>query len=292
MKGYLKLARPGQWVKNLFVLAGPFFGMKLLSPWDILLAVGGFLAFCVLSSGVYSLNDWADRHADAVHPTKRERPIPSGTVSPGGALTFGIVLIVLGLFGSFVLSFQFGMVALGYLLLNIFYSIAFRRMVILDVLSVAMGFLLRAIAGAVLVGVVFSHWLLLATLFLALLIALAKRRQELTLMGEGARDHRETLGQYSAGFLDHLITASAGLAILTYALYTVSPETVARLGNDWAVWTTPIVLYAVFRFVYLVEKKGESPDRIILSDPGIIASVLVWAAAMFAIIYLRFVAGG
>ena len=290
--GYLRLARPGQWVKNLFVLAGPLFGMKLLSPWDTLLAAGGFLAFCVLSSGVYSLNDWADRHEDAVHPTKRERPIPSGRVSPTGALSLGLVLVVLGLAGSFVLSLHFGLVALGYLVLNILYSLAFRRMVILDVLSVALGFLLRAIAGAVLVRVSFSHWLLLATLFLALLIALAKRRQELALMGDGARDHRETLGRYSQGLLDHFITASAGLSILTYALYTVSPETLARLGNDWAVWTTPIVVYAVFRFVYLVEKRGESPDRVILRDPGMIISVLVWAAAMFAIIYWRFVAGG
>jgi 4-hydroxybenzoate polyprenyltransferase len=292
MMGYLRLARPGQWVKNLFVLAGPLFGMKLLSPWDILLAAGGFLAFCVLSSGVYSLNDWADRHADAVHPTKRERPLPSGRVSPAGALSFGLVLVVMGLAGSFALYPNFGLVALAYLALNILYSLAFRRMVILDVLSVALGFLLRAIAGAVLVGVSFSHWLLLATLFLALLIALAKRRQEMALMGEGARDHRETLGRYSEGLLDHFITASAGLSILTYALYTVSPETVARLGNDWAVWTTPIVVYAVFRFVYLVEKRGESPDRVILRDPGIIVSVLAWAGAMFAIIYWRFVTGG
>ncbi|MEO0141589.1 MAG: decaprenyl-phosphate phosphoribosyltransferase, partial [candidate division WOR-3 bacterium] len=130
-------------------------------------------------------------------------------------------------------------------------------------------------------------WLLLATLFLALLIALAKRRQELALMGEGARDHRETLGKYSKSLLDQLISVSAGLSILTYALYTVSPETISRLGNDWAVWTTPIVVYAIFRFVYLVERRGESPDRIILRDPGIILSVIIWAGAMFAIIYLR-----
>ncbi len=290
--GYLKLARPGQWIKNLFVLAGPLFGMKLLSPGDVLLAAGGFVAFCVLSSGVYSLNDWADRNTDALHPTKSQRPIPSGAVSPFGALIFGLVLLILGLLGSFALSLRFGLVALGYLVLNILYSVALRRMVILDVLSVAIGFLLRAIAGALLVSVSFSHWLLLATLFLALLIALAKRRQELALMGNGARNHRETLGRYSQGFLDQLITASAGLSILTYALYTVSPETIARLGNDWAVWTTPIVVYAVFRFVYLVEKRGESPDRVILRDPGMIVSVLVWAAAMFAIIYRRFVTGG
>ncbi|MGC8894319.1 MAG: decaprenyl-phosphate phosphoribosyltransferase [candidate division WOR-3 bacterium] len=288
--GYLRLARPGQWVKNLFVLAGPLFGMKLLSPWDILLSAGGLVAFCVLSSGVYSLNDWADRHTDALHPVKSRRPIPSGAVSATGALVFGLVLVLIGLAGSFALSFQFGLVALGYLGLNILYSVALRKMVILDVLSVAMGFLLRAIAGAVLVNVSFSHWLLLATLFLALLIALAKRRQEIALMGNGAREHRETLGRYSNSLLDQLITASAGLSILTYALYTVSAETVARLGNDWAVWTTPIVVYAVFRFVYLVEKRNESPDRVILRDPGIIVSVLVWAGAMFAIIYWRFVA--
>ena len=289
--GYIRLARPEQWVKNLFVLAGPLFGVKLLSPQDALLAAGGLLAFCILSSGVYSLNDWADRHTDSTHPTKRARPIPSGLVSPAGALTFGLILVVLGTAGSFALSPRFGLTALGYLALNILYSLALRRMVILDVLSVALGFLIRAIAGAVLVKVSFSHWLLLATLFLALLIALAKRRQELALMGDVARNHRETLGQYSAGLLDHLITASAGLSILTYALYTVSPETVSRLGNDWAVWTTPIVVYAVFRFVYLVEKRGESPDRVILRDPGIIISVLIWAGAMFAIIYWRFVAG-
>ncbi len=289
--GYLKLARPGQWIKNLFVLAGPLFGMKLLSPGDVLLAAGGFVAFCVLSSGVYSLNDWADRNTDALHPTKSQRPIPSGAVSPFGALIFGLVLLILGLLGSFALSLRFGLVALGYLVLNILYSVALRRMVILDVLSVAIGFLLRAIAGALLVSVSFSHWLLLATLFLALLIALAKRRQELALMGNGARNHRETLGRYSQGFLDQLITASAGLSILTYALYTVSPETIARLGNDWAAWTTPIVVYAVFRFVYLVEKRGESPDRVILRDPGIIISVILWTAAMLAIIYWRFLAG-
>ncbi len=289
--GYLRLARPGQWIKNLFVLAGPLFGMKLLSAGDIMLSAGGFILFCVLSSGVYSLNDWADRNTDAVHPTKNQRPIPSGAVSATGALLFGLILVTIGLAGSFLLSFRFGLTALGYLALNILYSVALRRMVILDVLSVALGFLLRAIAGVFLVRVSFSHWLLLATLFLALLIALAKRRQELALMGDAARDHRETLGRYSGGLLDQLITISAGLSILTYALYTVSPETLARLGNDWAVWTTPIVVYAVFRFVYLVEKRGESPDRVILRDPGVIISVLVWAGAMFAIIYWRFVTG-
>jgi len=289
---YMRLARPEQWVKNLFVLAGPLFGMRLLSPKDVALSAAGFAAFCILSSGVYALNDWADRETDSTHPTKKTRPIPSGAVSPAGALTFGILLVFIGLAASLALSPFFGLIALAYLALNILYSLALRRMVILDVLSVAIGFLLRAIAGAVLVRVSFSHWLLLATLFLALLIALAKRRQELALMGEGARNHRETLGRYSPGLLDNLITASATLSILTYALYTVSPETVSRLGNDWAVWTTPIVVYAVFRFVYLVEKRGESPDRVILRDPGIIVSVLIWAAAMFTIIYWRFVRGG
>ncbi|MEO0180873.1 MAG: decaprenyl-phosphate phosphoribosyltransferase [candidate division WOR-3 bacterium] len=287
MKGYIKLARPDQWVKNLFVLAGAFFGMRFLAPPEILSALGGFTAFCILSSGVYSLNDWADRHEDESHPLKKTRPIPSGEVPATGALVFGLVLIILGIFASFALSVWFGLTSLVYLVINILYSLLLRRMVVLDVLSVALGFLLRAFAGAVLVQVSFSHWLLLATLFLALLIALAKRRQELALMGEGARDHRETLGKYSKSLLDQLISVSAGLSILTYALYTVSPETISRLGNDWAVWTTPIVVYAIFRFVYLVERRGESPDRIILRDPGIILSVIIWAGAMFAIIYLR-----
>ena len=279
--------RPSQWTKNLIVFAGLIFGQRLLDTSAVLTSLAAFAIFCALSSVVYLINDIADRDADRQHPLKRNRPIASGALSVPFALTVAAVLGVAALAGAFALGIPFGAVATAYLGLLAFYSGPLKHVVIIDVLTIAIGFVLRAVAGAVVIDVEIGHWLLIATVLLALFLALSKRRHELVLLAEGATSHRPILQEYSPYLLDQMISVVTASTLVAYAIATVSPETIQTFGTNKLGLTLPFPLYGIFRYLYLVHQKegGGSPSDMLLNDRPLLACVALWAAAVALIIY-------
>jgi 4-hydroxybenzoate polyprenyltransferase len=283
----LASVRPEQWTKNLLVLAGVVFGGRLLEPRAVAIAAATFAIFCALSGAVYLFNDVADREADQNHPLKRERPIASGRLSATTALLAGLVLGVAGVQAAFVIGTELGLTAGTYLTLLLIYSAALKHVVIVDVLVIAAGFVLRAIAGAVAVQVPIGHWLLVCTTLLALFLALSKRRHELTLLAEGATDHRRILDEYTPYLLDQMIGVVTSSTLIAYAVYATSPETATRLGTAKLGLTIPFVLYGIFRYLYLVHQKrgGGSPSALLLTDRPLLACVALWAASVIVLLY-------
>jgi 4-hydroxybenzoate polyprenyltransferase len=284
--------RPSQWTKNLIVFAALLFGQRgaapaFLDPQAIGRAVAAFGIFCALSGVVYLINDIADREKDRLHPLKRHRPIASGAVSPSLAMGTAAVLTVLALAGSFVLRPQFALVGLVYVALQSAYSGPLKHVVIIDVLTIAIGFVLRAAAGAVAIDVPISHWLLILTILLALFLALSKRRHELVLLADGATSHRPILEEYSPYLLDQMIAVVTASTLISYVIYTVSPETVQKFHTDYLGLTLVFPLYGIFRYLYLVHQKegGGSPSDMLLNDRPLLACVALWAIAVAAIIY-------
>jgi 4-hydroxybenzoate polyprenyltransferase len=279
--------RPHQWTKNFVVIAALIFAERLYHVPSLLRAVAAFVVFCALSGAVYLVNDLADLEGDRRHPVKRKRPLPSKALSIPIAKGAAAALAVAGLGASFWIGPKFAGVSFVYYGAMMAYSLFLKNFVVVDVLVVAMGFVLRALAGAVAIGVVFSHWLLICTLLLALFLALAKRRQELTLLAGGAAEHRRILGEYSPYLLDQMIAVVTASTVVSYALYTLAPETVERFGTDRLVWTLPFVLYGILRYLYLVHQKeeGGNPTTVLLNDRPILVTVALWAATLVALIY-------
>ena len=292
--------RPRQWPKNGAVLLALVFALELANPAPLLRAVTAALLFCLLSGAVYVVNDLRDAEKDRLHPRKRHRPIASGRLSPAVAVAAAIVLAAVALAGGFALTTAFGWILTGYLALQALYIAVLKQLVILDVLTLAMGFVLRAVAGAVVVGVPISPWLYVCALLLALFLALGKRRQELVSLTAAeaeasgveaaevglAQRHRPALEQYTVGLLDQLIQVVTTCLVLAYGLYTFSAENLPR--NHAMMLTVPFVLYGLFRYLYLVHVRGEggAPEEVLLREPGIAACVVLWGAAVVAILYL------
>jgi 4-hydroxybenzoate polyprenyltransferase len=284
--GLVVSLRPRQWVKNLFVFGGLVFSQRLFtaSVWP---ALGAFVIFCALSGAIYLLNDVADRDKDRLHPRKRERPIASGLLAIPVALGAAMVLVVVGLAAAAALSPRFAAVALAYVGLLSLYSVILKHVVIVDVLTVAIGFVLRAVGGALAIGVDISGWLLICTILIALFLALGKRRHEyLTLEGEAAR-HRPILAEYSAGLLDQMIAVVTASTVTAYALYTMSPETVAKFHTQLLPATLPFVLYGIFRYLYLLYRRqlGGNPSELFLNDRALLLNTIGWVVAVLLIIY-------
>ena len=279
--------RPGQWTKNLLVFAGLLFGKRLFEPSAVWRAVAAFVIFCALSGVVYLVNDIIDREGDRQHPLKRARPIASGDLPVPAAITSAILLAAAAVAGAVALGSTFAAVAIGYLVLQTLYSAVLKNAVIIDVLTVATGFVLRAVAGAVAVNVEFSHWLLVCTILLALFVALAKRRHELVLLADGATSHRRILGEYSPYLLDQMISVVSASTVVAYAFYTISPETVQKFGTDWLGLTIPFPLYGIFRYLYLVHQRegGGSPAEMLITDRPLLVCVALWALAVVLILY-------
>jgi 4-hydroxybenzoate polyprenyltransferase len=279
--------RPGQWTKNLLVFAGLIFGMQLFVPSAVIRAIAAFVIFCGLSGAVYLVNDIADRESDRQHPLKAQRPIASGALAVPTAWTVALILSAAALAGSAILGWRFTAVAVSFLTLQALYSGPLKHIVIIDVLTLATGFVLRAIAGAVAVNVEISHWLLVCTILLALFIALAKRRHEIVLLAASATSHRPILGEYSAYLLDQMISVVTASTLITYVFYTVSPETQEKFGTPWLGLTIPFPLYGIFRYLYLVHQRegGGSPADLLLTDRPLLICVALWALAVVLIIY-------
>ncbi|MGE0821074.1 MAG: decaprenyl-phosphate phosphoribosyltransferase [Candidatus Binatia bacterium] len=279
--------RPQQWVKNLTVLAPLLFSQQLFNPSDVASAFGAFALFCLLSSSIYVFNDICDREQDRLHPQKRHRPIASGQLSVRIATRGLVVLATLALTASAFIGSAFVFVLLGYVGLNVLYTPWLKHQVILDVFAVATGFVLRVVGGAVAINVEISHWLLLCTSLLALFLGFSKRRHELLLLKEEAGAHREVLGEYDPQFLDMMIGIVTAATVMSYALYTVSEETVAKFHTRGLLLTLPFVLYGIFRYLYLVYHKdlGGDPTQVLLTDRPLIVNTLLWALTATVILY-------
>jgi 4-hydroxybenzoate polyprenyltransferase len=276
--------RPAQWLKNGIVFAGLVFGGKLLQPAAVASATLAALAFCLLSSGFYLLNDVRDRDADRLHPVKRLRPVPAGDLAPGTAVFAGVVLVVLAIAGSALLSRDLSLVFLAYASLMAAYNLGLKEVVIVDVFAIAAGFVLRAVGGAIAVNVSISPWLLMCTMLLALLIGFGKRRHELVAL-DNAAGHRRNLNLYNRPMLDQAVAVTAAGTLIAYAVYTFDSES-AQYHHRMMV-TIPIVAYSVFRYLYLLYRRGQggAPETMLLTDRPLLASVASWAAASAFLFY-------
>jgi 4-hydroxybenzoate polyprenyltransferase len=286
LSALLRAMRPHQWVKNLFVLAPAVFAHRLAEPADLARALLAFVAFCAAASAIYLFNDLHDREADRHHPLKRDRPIASGALSPRVALAAAALLGAIALLAGGWLGVWFVVLLLVYLALSLLYSWRLKHVVILDVMVLASGYLLRVEAGAVAIAVEVSSWLLLCTFFVALFLALAKRRHELLLLAERAADQRRVLSQYSPAFLDQMINVVTASSVLSYALYAMAEESVRKHGRG-LLYTLPLVLFGVFRYLYLVyQRPGHGdPTKEVLSDPPFLVNLGLWGAAVVWILY-------
>lgn len=279
--------RPGQWTKNLFVFAALVFAQKLGDPQAVHQAIVAFVVFCALSGAVYLINDVFDREQDRRHPLKARRPIASGALSPTIAVAAAAVMAAASLAVAFSLGLPFFATAAAYLALLAAYSVFLKHYVIIDVLTIAAGFTLRAVAGGAAISVPISHWLLVCTTLLAVFLALSKRRHELTLLVEGAIGHRPILEEYNPYLLDQMVSVVTASALISYTLYATSQETAERIGTDWLVVTIPFVLYGIFRYLYLVHTKrsGGNPSTLWLTDRPLLACVALWIGSVIVILY-------
>jgi len=277
LKNLIRLARPAHWIKNTFVFAALIFSRHLTQIDDVLTSLLAFAAFCLASSAVYALNDVVDRNEDARHPQKCRRPVASGEISPGAAGLFALLLNIAAIAVALNVGCHFALVLGLYLALMLAYILGLKRVAILDVLILAAGFVLRAYAGGVAINVWVSPWLILCTLTLALFLGFAKRESERVALGAAAADTRLVEWRiYDEKSLAHMMTVSAALAVVTYMLYTVSPETIQRVGNPWMFVTVLPVVYGVFRF-HRMAIMGQAGDAVeMIRDPAFIVTMLVW----------------
>jgi len=286
LKAIVVSMRPRQWVKNLFVLAGLVFSQRLFTG-AVWTALAAFAIFCALSGAIYLLNDVADRERDRLDPRKRVRPIAAGRLPVGVAVAAAAALVAAGLALAALLSRPFLVTALAYVVLLVAYSAWLKHVVIVDVIVVAGGFVLRAVAGAVVIAVEMSGWLLICTILLALFLALGKRRYEYLVLGQDAARHRPILAEYSPALLDQMIAVVTASTVTAYALYTMSPETVAKFRTHLLPATLPFVLYGIFRYLYLLYQRqlGGNPSELLLNDRALLINTLGWIFAVLLIIY-------
>lgn len=284
----LKSLRPYQWTKNLFVFAPLIFSQNVFNVPYLIKTIGAFAIFCLLSGAVYIWNDLRDIEEDKLHPHKSQRPLASGRLGKKPATVAFVVFSVLALGCAFLLNSTFFILASAYFLLQILYSLWLKHVVILDVLLIASGFLLRVGAGGVVILVDISEWLLICTFLLALFIALSKRRHELVFLEKEASHHRPILHEYSPYLLDQMISVVTASTVVAYCLYTISEETVAKFGSSRLIYTVPFVLYGIFRYLYLIHKKGEggSPESVIFKDKPFLIGILLWIISAVIILYI------
>jgi 4-hydroxybenzoate polyprenyltransferase len=286
--GLVASLRPRQWTKNLLVFAGLIFSQQVQNPWLVARVVVAFGLFCLLSGGIYLVNDVVDAERDRQHPQKRARPVAAGRLRPGLALGTGLGLLAATCAAGFALAPPFGWVALAYAVLLGAYSLGLKHVVIVDALMIAAGFVLRALAGVVVIGAEFSQWLLLCTILLALFLTFGKRRHELLALDAGASGHRPILAEYSRELLDQMIAVVTASTVMAYALYTLAPDTQAKLGTSRLPLTIPFVLYGIFRYLYLLYRQdlGGNPAEHFLTDRALLVDVALWVGAVVLVLYV------
>ena len=286
--GLLLSMRPKQWVKNLLVFAALIFSKNLVHVPSVLKSVAAFAVFCVLSGAVYIINDLMDREGDRSHPRKRNRPIASGKVKPGPAVAWAAVSVAGSLVAAWFIDWRFCAIGAGYFVMQLAYSVRLKHVVVLDVIIVAIGFALRAIAGTFAINVGVSSWLFVVTLLLALFVAVAKRRHELVNLEGGGITHRSVLGKYSQSLLDQMMAVATSATVVAYCLYTIAPETVQKFGSRYLIFTLPFVLYGIYRYLYLVYRKeqGGTPEKVFLTDVPMIVDIVLYGASVVLVLYV------
>ena len=278
--------RPRQWTKNALIFAALIFSQHLFQLDYFLKSLAGFFLFCLVSGSIYIFNDLLDIENDKTHPTKKERPITAGRISRVQAISISILGSVSGIIIAFFLNLGFGILTVGYLILQLLYTIGLKKIVLIDVFVIAIGFVIRAVAGALIIEVEISPWLLICTLLLSLFLALSKRRHELGLVEEGVNS-RSVLDSYSHDLLDQMINIVGAGTVISYALYTMADATITKFGTDKLIYTLPFVLFGIFRYLYIVHKKNEggSPEKVLLTDIPLIVNILLYGIAAATIIY-------
>lgn len=287
LKGLVFSLRPEQWIKNGILFAPLLFSQNLFVKPLLFKTLEAFGLFCLLTGAVYIINDLKDIKEDRLHPLKRFRPLASGQVSPFLAGSLALVCLVVSFTGGWFLSVPFWGTLVAYLILQILYTFSLKNQVILDIFSIAAGFVLRVVAGGLAIGVQLSPWLLICTTLLALFLAMAKRRHELVILKEGAIEHRQILKEYSPYLLDQMMGVVTATTVMSYALYTISIETISKFRTTNLIYTLPFVLYGIFRYLYLVHQKveGGRPEEILLTDRPLLLTVLGWTITVYLVIY-------
>jgi len=286
LRDLLRTMRPKQWTKNAAIFAALIFDAKVFQPGPLLRTLAGFALLCMVTGAVYIVNDLADIEKDRQHPTKRKRPLPSGTLPIPFALAGAVVLLGVALPLAFWLDVTFGLLAAGYFVLQLAYTFVLKNYVIIDVIAISTGFVIRVGAGVPLVPADrFSPWLYVCTTLLALFLGFGKRRQELVLLQDSARNHRAILGEYSVQFLDEMLNVIISAAIVAYSLYTFTAVNVPP--NHMMMLTIPLPMYGLFRYLYLIHIRGETaaPDEVLLKDRPLQLAVVVWGALSFAVLF-------
>jgi 4-hydroxybenzoate polyprenyltransferase len=287
LRDLLQLLRPAQWSKNAILFGAILFSKHLFDPTAALRVAAGFASFCFVASAAYVMNDLRDADRDRRHPQKKHRPIPAGRVSPLAALVTGLACAALGLGIAGALGWYFLLLVVFYLAWQVAYTFFMKEVVILDVMALATGFVVRAVAGGVVIDVPISPWLVICTFLLALFMGFAKRRHEVILLDASAADHRRSLRDYSPYFLDQMIAVVTASTVLAYATYTISPETREKLGTEYLYLTIPFVLFGIFRYLYLVHQKeeGGNPTQLMLTDAPLIVDVFLWGLTAALLLY-------
>ena len=295
---FLRLIRVHQWIKNIFVFVPLLFSLHLFNKDYFITTLLGFLVFCLASSAIYVINDLVDIESDRAHPVKKNRPLPSGAITKTTAIITASLFLVLVFWLMMYFNQEFIYMVLAFVVLNVLYSFWFKNIVLLDIFSIAAGFSIRVLAGAFVIQVPISSWLLLTTMFISLFLGVMKRRSELMLVTEtnkqipetNEQKSRKVLTQYSLNFADQMATVAATGVIVCYALYTVAPRTVTIFQTERLIYTTPFVVFGIFRFMYLeyVNRKGENTTRTLATDLPMILNVLAYAVVTIFIIYKLF----
>jgi len=298
---FLRLIRVHQWIKNVFVFVPLLFSLHLFNKDYLITTLFAFLVFCLASSAIYVINDLVDIESDRAHPVKRNRPLPSGAISQTSAIITAALLLVAVFWTMMYFNVEFILLVVAFIVLNVLYSFWLKNLVLLDIFSIAAGFSIRVLAGAFVIQVPISSWLLLTTMFISLFLGVMKRRSELVLVTEKQRQNldlteepgtnsRKVLAQYSLNFADQMATVAATGVIVCYALYTVAPRTVSIFHTERLIYTTPFVVFGIFRFMYLeyMSGKAENTTHTLATDFPMIANVLLYAVATVMIIYKLF----
>ena len=290
LREYFRLLRPIQWTKNLFLFMPLIFSRHLFEFPYVLKAMQGFIAFSLISSCVYVINDMFDRETDRAHPEKKKRPLAAGTISTPGAIIAAFLLFTFAFLVAVPASKELALIVGLYFILQFFYSFRLKHIVILDIFIVAAGFMMRVVAGAEVIGVTISNWIVLCTMFLSLFLAVAKRRGESVLAERDGRDvRRKVLAEYDIRLIDQMMMiTSTGMAI-SYALYTVAERTVKVFGTEYLIFTTIFVLFGIFRYLLLVYRKdaGENPVMVLLTDKPMFVNMGLWLLSCILLIYWK-----
>lgn len=276
-----------QWTKNLIIFAGLIFSKHFFDYAYLRDSILAFAAFCFAASSVYLINDLLDIEQDKLHPIKKKRPLPAGKIRPIQVLMFSVLLALIALPLAFFLHKSYGLLLLFYWVMMLAYSFKLKHVVIVDILIISAGFFLRAVAGAVVLNVMISRWLIACAIFLSLFLILAKRRSEIIELGGAAVNHRAILEEYGERFLDQMIAVVTACTIITYVLYTLDPETIQKFQTHNLILTVPWVIFGIFRYLYLVYQHnlGGRPEIVLLTDRPLLLSIVFWIAASMVIVY-------